>query len=392
MSDKILYNFDKPISRIGTYSEKYDALKKYYGTDDIEPFWVADMDLPSPEFLIQALNRRVNHSLFGYTEKNQEIFEAIKWWMHHQHNTDIDNEFILLSPSVVTTMSMVIQSFSSMNDNILIFSPVYGPFFSTVKLHKRNVIDFPLSVDNSRFYIDLERLEKIIIHKKIKLLFLCNPHNPGGRVWKKNELEALVKICVKNNIIIFSDEIHSDIVFKPASHISILTIPEAREISIMGHSIGKTFNTSGLKSSFSITPNKNLRKELEKSHKLAHADNINLFGKIAIQTLLSEKGVEYKNQLIKYLNENINLVYEKLSNVEELKPMLPEATFLVWCDFTSFGNWNDTSKTLINHTKIALSGGSFFGKAGEGWFRINCGHPRKLLLKAVDRICETFTR
>lgn len=391
MKNKNIYNFNVNPSRIGTQSEKYDALNRYYGTTDVDPFWVADMDLQSPKFLVEALEKRINHSIYGYTISDPSIFNAIQWWMENQHNVSVNLTSISLSPSVVTTMSMAIKAFTDIGDNIVILSPVYGPFFTTITSHNRNVIDLPLVIENNRFELPYEQIEKSLSKEKVKMFFLCNPHNPGGRVWKRDELEWLVKTCKKNNVLIFSDEIHSDIVYKPHTHHSILSIKDAQDIIIMAHSIGKTFNTSGLKSSFIIIPNNEVKKKLVRQQKLSHVDNINLFGKIAIKTLMSQEGVIYKNELLDYLRKNTEIVFHELSKVSLLNPMLPDATFLVWCDFRRCGAWQETSKKLINEAKVALSGGTFFGASGEGWFRVNCGHPRELLINATERICKIFS-
>ena len=390
MINQIQYNFDEVIDRRNTHAEKYDALKRFYGTDDVEPFWVADMDLASPNFLVDKLIDRVKHSIFGYTEKSPELFESIEWWMKNEHNLDINKSTIGLSPSVVSTLCMTIQSFSNVGDSIVTFSPVYGPFFSSVKSHKRNLIDLPLMINNGKFQVPFDRLESILKKNDVKLLLLCNPHNPGGRVWSKDELLKIVRLCKDNNVIIFSDEIHSDIVYKPNIHTPILALNEAKNISILAHSIGKTFNTSGLKSSFFIVENEIIKNKLIHFQKLSHVDNINLIGKTAIQVLLSPEGANYKRQLVDYLRLNTSLAYKKLLINNKLKPMESDATFLVWCDFRNYGSWQEVSKILINDAKVALSGGKFFGSSGEGWFRINCGHPRLKLLSAVDRICKTF--
>ena len=262
MINQIQYNFDEVIDRRNTHAEKYDALKRFYGTDDVEPFWVADMDLASPNFLVDKLIDRVNHSIFGYTEKSHELFESIEWWMKNEHNLCINKSTIGLSPSVVSTLCMTIQSFSNVGDSIVTFSPVYGPFFSSVKSHKRNLVDLPLIINNGKFQIPFEHLESVLKKNDVKLLLLCNPHNPGGRVWSKDELLKIVRLCKDNNVIIFSDEIHSDIVYKPNIHTPILALNEAKNISILAHSIGKTFNTSGLKSSFFIVENEIIKNKL----------------------------------------------------------------------------------------------------------------------------------
>ena len=390
MNKSINYNFDDVIDRRNTQAEKYDALKRFYGTDDIDPFWVADMDLASPNFLVEKLIERLKHSIFGYTEKDASLYESIKWWMNHEHKLEVNSNFIGFSPSVVSTLCMAIQSFTNQGDSIVLFSPVYGPFFSSVKSHKRNLIDLPLEINNGKFNIPFKKLEETLKRDDVKLLLLCNPHNPGGRVWKNDELSKLVELCRSNDVLIFSDEIHSDIVFEPHNHIPILSINKAKDISILAHSIGKTFNTSGFKSSFYIIENEHLRKKIINSQKLAHVDNINLIGKLAIQTLFSPEGADYKRQLVSYLQENTSIVYNKLLVKKNLTPMDSEATFLVWCDFSKFGTWQEVSKLLINDAQVALSGGKFFGSSGEGWFRINCGHPRSKLIIAVDRICNTF--
>ena len=390
MEEKIIYDFDKIVDRAGTHSEKYDALKRYFGTTQVEPFWVADMDIPTPTFLSDALKNRTDHSLYGYTEKDSSIYESIIWWMNDQHDVDVGANMITLSPSVVCTISMAIQAFSSIGDRIVVLSPVYGPFFSTVKLHGREVSDCPLLINCNRYEMDWNLIETELSNTKTKMMLLCNPQNPSGRVWTYKELLNLGQLCQKYNVILISDEIHSDIVYQPAKHTSILSIPEIRDNCVMAHSIGKTFNTSGLKSSFSIVPNEELRSKLQRMHRLSHTDNINLFGKMAITRLFTPNGREYKRQLNNYLNDNVKQVYEMLSGVKGLKPMLPEATFLVWCDFNFYGSWRNISHRLINEAKIALSGGTFFGPSGEGWFRINCGHSRKQLLPAVQRICSLF--
>ena len=390
MEEKITYDFDTVISRIGTQAEKYDALKQYYGTSDVEPFWVADMDFPSPCFLVEALQTRVDHGLFGYTEKDPSLYEAIIWWMSDQHGVDITHEMISLSPSVVSSISMAIEAYTAPGDRVALLSPVYGPFFSTVRLHGREVADCPLRLVSGRYEMDWQAIEQTLSDERTKLFLLCNPQNPSGRVWEADELLELGRRCKREGVLLFSDEIHSDIVYAPARHTSVLSLSELRDHVIMAHSIGKTFNTSGLKSSFSIVPNADLRTQLRRAHRRAHSDNINLLGKIAITRLFSPDGAEYKRQLNTYLRASTLEVYEKLAAIDGLMPMCPDATFLVWCDFREFGDWSAVSKRLINEARVALSGGTFFGPAGEGWFRINCGHSRKQLLPAVDRICALF--
>ena len=391
MEKKIEYDFDTVISRLGTQAEKYDAREQYYGTADVDPFWVADMDFPSPAFLVEALQTRVDHGLFGYTEKDPSLYEAITWWMSDQHGVDITHEMISLSPSVVSSISMAIEAYTAPKDRVVVLSPVYGPFFTTVKLHGREVADCPLRLAEGRYEMDWQAIEQALADSKTKLLLLCNPQNPSGRVWEASELVKLGALCKQYGVVLFSDEIHSDVVYAPAKHTSVLSLPEVRDQVVMAHSIGKTFNTSGLKSSFSIVPNPVLRNALRRAHRRAHSDNINLLGKTAITRLFSPDGVEYKRQLNNYLSVSTAEVVNKLAAVEGLVPMQPQATFLVWCDFRAYGDWKAVSTRLIKEAHVALSGGTFFGPAGEGWFRINCGHSRQQLFPAVERICNEFS-
>jgi cystathionine beta-lyase len=217
------------------------------------------------------------------------------------------------------------------------------------------------------------------------LLLLCNPQNPGGRVWSADELRRLVGLCAANGVVLFSDEIHSDIVYPPQRHNTLLAIDGADATGLVAHSIGKTFNTSGLQASFSIIPDAGLRTRFRAAAEKAHAGDINVLGKVALASAFSPDGAEYKRQLVEYLRGNTRLVCERL-RAGGIPAMLPEATFLVWGDFRGFGSWQAVFKRLLNDANVALSGGNFFGPAGEGWFRINCAHPRARLLAATDRI------
>ncbi|VGO22569.1 MalY/PatB family protein [Pontiella sulfatireligans] len=390
MEEKIIYDFDAVISREGTFAEKYEARERFFGSAAVEPFWVADMDLPTPAFLVDHLRERLAHPMFGYTEQYNAVFDAIVWWMKNQHGATVDPKWISLSSSVVTSISIAIQSLTEPGDSVIVLSPVYGPFFSCTQANGRNVADCPLRIEQGRFEIDFAALEKTMAQADVKLLMLCNPHNPGGRVWSPSELAQLAHLCATNGVILFSDEIHCDIVYPPHRHNSMLNIAEASGNCIVAHSIGKTFNTSGLQASFSIIPDAALRKRFRAGLERVHAGDVNLLGKVALAAALSPEGADYKRQLVDYLGENTRLVCEKLQALEGVDVMAPEATFLVWSDFRKHGAWPEVFKRLIHNADVALSGGTFFGPAGEGWFRINCAHPRSKLLPAVDRIVAEF--
>jgi len=380
------FDFDNAPSREGTYSEKYDARLRFFGRGDVTPLWVADMDLASPAFLAESLRERSEHPLFGYTEQYDAIFEAVHWWMKTEHDADVERAWTLLSPSVVTSMCMALQAFSRPGDGVVLLSPVYGPFYTTAQANDRRVEDCPLLIDDGLFKIDFERLKTLLAKPDVSLLMLSNPHNPGGRVWTEQELEELAELCAAHGVVIFSDEIHSDIVYPPNRNCSMLNIPMARSRLIVAHSIGKTFNTSGLQASFCIIPDPQIRQSFRKAQERSHTGDVNLLGKAALVSALSPDGAEYKQALISYLYENTREVCRKVAELDSVRVMVPQATYLVWCDFRSFGRWQDVMHRLVHTAGVALSGGTFFGPAGEGWFRINCAHPRHQLYSAVDRV------
>ncbi|MCF7847686.1 MAG: PatB family C-S lyase [Kiritimatiellales bacterium] len=390
MDQKIVYDFDTVVSRTGTHSEKYEARERLFGTAEVEPFWVADMDLPTPGFLVDKLCERLDHPMFGYTGQYDAVFDAIGWWMESQHGAMVERAWISLSPSVVTSISVAVQTMTQPGDSVVLLSPVYGPFYSFTQINDRKIADCPLRVEQGRFEMDWPTLEGLLIRPDVTLLLLSNPHNPGGRVWSAAELARLARLCAANGVTLFSDEIHCDIVYPPHRHTSMLTIDEGRGSCIVAHSIGKTFNASGLQASFTIIPDQALRKRFRAGLERTHASDVNLLGKVALAAALSPAGADYKRQLVAYLRENTLQVCGKLKTLDDVDVMVPEATYLVWCDFRKCGPWGEVLQRLIHEAGVALSGGTFFGPAGEGWFRINCAHPRSLLLPAVDRIVAEF--
>lgn len=391
MEEKIVPDFSIPIDRSGTDAEKLDSRKLIFGNEAVQPLWVADMDLPSPPFLQQALIKRIKHQCFGYTTQSDRLKGAIQWWMLNEHDLNISNDSIMLSPSVVTTFNNAIKTFSGAGDGVALFSPVYGPFYFAIKNHNRTLVDIPLLLTNEQYRIDLELFEKECSAGNIKLLLLCNPQNPSGRLWQENELKQLVDICKTNGVKIISDEIHSDIVYAGNRHYSILSIDGAEDISLVAHSIGKTFNTSGLQASFIICPNSNMCDQYQQTAELSHTNDINLLGKIAIETVFSVRGQVYKNALIDYLTENQNLLLERLSKIPVINPMRSESTFLSWINFSNTGLTHaKISKKLIDDAGLGLGGGLFYGPIGRGWFRLNFAVARCELDKAIKNIENVF--
>ena len=392
MTKTIAPDFDIPTDRSDTNAEKYDARERIFGNESVQPLWVADMDLPSPPFLQEALSERISHPCFGYTEQGEDLRGAVQWWMKNEHNLTVHTNNILVSPSVVTTFNNAINAFAEEGDGIALFSPVYGPFYFAIKNHNRTLVDIPLLLTDGQYRIDFTTFEEECIAGNIKLLLFCNPHNPSGRVWQEGELQKLISICKSNNIIIVSDEIHSDIVYPEYTHTSILSITGAEDISLVAHSIGKTFNTSGLQASFALISNSDMRKEYQKIAELSHTNDINLLGKIAIESLFSERGQIYKHALISYLAENQNILLERLRKLPGIEPMIAESTFLSWIDFNGTGlSHEEITKKLIDDAGIGLGGGLFYGPVGTGWFRLNFAVARCELEKALEKIENVFS-
>ncbi|MBN2340850.1 MAG: PatB family C-S lyase [Deltaproteobacteria bacterium] len=385
-------NFDTEVSRLGTGAEKYESRKSLFGKADVEPFWVADMDLPSPPFLQQKLAERVAHPMFGYTTTPDSLLEAITWWWRHEHQAAVETDWIRLSPSVVTSISLAVQSMSAPGDGVVILSPVYGPFFFSTELNQRRILDVPLKIQEGQYTFDFDALQMCFEKNRPSLLFLCSPHNPGGRVWSEAELRRLAVLCNEYHVRIFSDEIHCDIVYAPYRHFSLLRIEEAKDICIVAHSIGKTFNASGLCASLVVIPSPTIRKAFVHAQEQSHCGTVNLLGKAAMEVAFSNEGAAYKQALLAYLKNNVDHAVSALNQIRDARIMTPQATFLVWCDFRAYGKWPAVMKKLIHQANVALSGGTFFGTAGEGFFRLNIAHPSAPLLNAVSRIVETMNR
>jgi len=389
----LLPDFDVEINRLGTGAEKFDSRQRIFGNSSVQPLWVADMDLGTPPFLQKALADRITHPCYGYTEQSDELKHSVIWWMKEEHSLEVATIEIAFSPSVVTTFNNAIEAYSEPGDGVALFSPVYGPFYFAIKNHKRTLVDIPLLLNSDQYEIDFEILEQKCSSGEITVLLFCNPQNPSGRVWNREELTQLVSICSKYGVTIVSDEIHSDIIFEEEHHHSILTIDGAEECSIVAHSIGKTFNTSGLQASFSIIKDRKLRQKYHRVAELSHTNDINLLGKVAIETLFSEEGQVYKRELISYLQDNRDLIVNRLSKIESLKVMIPESTFLIWIDFSGTGlSHDEVMKRLVDEAEIGLGQGKFFGPCGELWFRWNFAITRDLLIQSIEKVEKLFVK
>ncbi|WP_167616410.1 MalY/PatB family protein [Maribellus sediminis] len=385
------YNFDEKIDRTGTNCLKHDGMGMYFKADDLLPLWVADMDFRTPDFIMNAIRKRAEHEVLGYTFRPDSYFQSIINWMKRRHNWDIKKEWISFSPGVVAGLTLGIETFSKPGDGVVVMPPVYFPFFDCVKGTKRKMIENPLKLENGRYTFDLEDL-KSKIDENTKLLLLSNPQNPGGMAWTREELVALTDICLENKIMIISDEIHSDLIFKGNRHIPLASISEEVANNCMiSMAPSKTFNVAGLSSSLVIIPDKTKFARYERTMGVGHLGMGNIFGTIAMEAAYTH-GDEWLEQLLDYLWKNYNTLEDFITkHLPKVKVMKPEATYLVWLDFSAYGMKNDElMKFTIEEAKLALNDGGRFGTGGDGWLRVNVGCPKSVLEEALERLKKAF--
>ncbi len=385
------YNFDEIVPREGTDCIKYDGREWAFKTKDVLPLWVADMDFKTPDFITTAVKERAEHEIYGYTFKSEEYFEAIAGWMKRRHQWEVKKEWISFSPGVVAGLTLAIETFSNPGDEVIVQPPVYFPFFDCIKGTKRKMIENPLKIENNRYTFDFKDL-KSKITENTKLLMLCNPQNPGGMVWTREELSKLSSICLENNIMVISDEIHSDLIHNKHKHIPFATLSEeAANNCVVCMAPSKTFNVAGLASSVVIIPNKTKFARYERALGVGHLGMGNIFGTIAMKAAYTH-GDEWLSQMLDYLWGNYQLLEEFFkTKLPKVKVMNLEASYLVWLDFTAYGmNDDELSKFVIEKAKVGLNNGGKFGQGGDGWLRINIGCPRNILQEALERLEKAF--
>jgi len=386
------YNFDELIDRTHTNSVKYDGRKAFFGNADLMPLWVADMDFRTPDFILDAIKKRAEHELFGYTFRGESYHQSIVNWLQRRHNWEIKPEWISFSPGVVAGLTMAIEALSKPGDGVIVQPPVYFPFFDSVKGTGREMIQNPLRLENGRYYFDLEDL-KSKIKPSTRLLLLSNPHNPGGMAWNTEELTALAQICLDNKILIISDEIHSDLIFDGFRHTPLAGISEEiAQNCVICMAPSKTFNTAGLSTSFLVIPNKRHFAAYERVMRLPHLHMGNIFGTIALEAAYTH-GEEWLAQILQYLQANYAFLEQFFNeNMPEVKVMKPEATYLIWIDFSGLGLTDEILNQKLIDGGVGLNRGVQFGREGSGYMRMNIGCPRSVLQEALYRIKSTFLK
>lgn len=380
---EFIYNREKSL--------KWNKTDVFFGRDDLLPLWVADMDISIPKELKNRFNELTLSGDFGYSYKGNEFYKAIKLWYNKRYNFDIDEKWIIAANGVVHSISLLVELFSLEDDEIIIQTPIYPPFFKKVEGLKRKVIVNPLTKYNDEYQMDFEHLEKIIT-AKTKLFLLCNPHNPTGRVWSKVELLKLYEIFKKNNVLIISDEIHGDLTYN-VPHIPFnLISKDASNNSIILNSPAKTFNCPSLFSSYMIIENLNLRRNIKVFMERRQLQELNRFGVEAIITLYNECDY-WLDELLITLESNIDYTINYfITNLPKVKIIKPQGTYLIWLDFNEYNfSQKELENILINECKIALSSGTAFGLEGLGFMRMNIGTNISLIKIALSRIFDVFS-
>ncbi len=384
---KVKYDFDQIIDRRNTNSVKIDALKEVFGADDLIPLWVADMEFLSPPEITDALKKRVEHGIFGYYTPDDAYFKSIINWLKNRHSWTVDKQDVIFVPGVVKGFAFAIDAFTNVGDKIIIQPPVYPPFKTTSEGLNRKIVNNPLIYDNGQYSMDFDNLREVA-KTGCKMLILCNPQNPSGRIWSKDELSELAEICFDNQILVVSDEIHSDLVLRGNEHIPFATVSnKAAQNNITLMAPSKTFNIAGIVSSFAVVENEEIRKKYFNYLNARQLGDGTIFGYIAAEYAY-EYGEEWLNQALEYIQENIDFVDDYLqNNIPQIKAVKPDASFLIWLDCRAVNlSQPELEKLFIKKAKLALNSGTMFGKEGKGFMRLNVGCPRITLEKALDNL------
>lgn len=386
------YDFNKYIDRGNSNAEKYKLRKKLFGTNDVLPMWVADMDIPVAPFIVDALKKRVEHEIYGYEMMPDSAFQAQVEWFKRRHQVDIKTEWMAFSPSVVATINAAIQAFSSPGDSIIVQEPVYFPFFQSVKNNGRKVIFNSLKVDNTgKYSFDFENL-KSQINDRTKLLLLCSPANPVGRVWRKEELQSLADICLENNILVLADEIHCDLVFPPHKHIPFMSLnPKVQDITISTIGTGKTFNLAGMLTSTVVIANEELRNKFDNACRKNHLGDGNVFGNVAFEAAY-RGGDEWLDQLLVHLKQNVQDLKDLCDKYHDMVSLnIPEGTYLAWLDCRKMNlNNKELMNFFVNKARLGLGNGFLFGNNGSGFMRLNFAVTTSIMQEALSRLEKSF--
>ncbi len=384
------YNFDEVIERRGTDSVKWDGVKNIWGSDDLIPMWVADMDFRTPPFVIEALRKRLEHEILGYTFACEEWYTSIFDWLQRRHQWEVTREMLTFVPGIVRGQAFALQCFTNLGDKVMVMTPVYHPFFLVTERMGREVVYSPLDLYDGHYQIDFERFSKDI--QGCKVLILCNPHNPGGRVWTVEELRRIAAICKDNGVLVISDEIHADLTLPPYKHYPFATVSEAAaQISLTFMAPSKAFNMPGLCSSYAIVVDEELRNRFQTFMEAGEFSEGHLFAYIGTAAAYMH-GEEWLEQMLDYIQGNIDFTDNYLKTyIPQIKMIRPQASYLVFLDCRALHlNQEDLTILFSDKAHLALNDGRMFGKPGEGFMRLNIGCPRSVLEQALRQLAEAL--
>ena len=386
------FDFDTVVNRKNTNAIKYDLAKKRGKQEDAVSLWVADMDFPTAPCIQKAVAEKATHGIWGYSRPDNRYYDALKKWYKERHNFEVQNEWVVNTPGVCFALATAVKAFTKEGESVLIQKPVYYPFFNIINSLQRKVVNSSLIFKNNHYEIDFDDFERKIVQENVKLFILCSPHNPGGRVWTKQELQKISEICLAHNVLVVSDEIHSDITFGSNVHTVYGSLSEqALKNSIICTAPSKSFNLAGLQFSNIFIVDEKLRKAFSKELDKTGYDEPSVFGIVAATAAYSE-GADWFDSVKSYIWENILFAKKYIEeNASQIKVLVPEGTYLLWLDFSKTGlSDSEINDRILNKAKVWLDSGSMFGKEGEKFQRINCATPRIILEDALKRICSQF--
>lgn len=381
----VLYNFDEVIDRRGTGSVKW------HYSDDTIPLWVADMDFKAAAPILQSIEQVTQHGILGYTKPTEALYDAIIDWHGSRYDLQLAKENILFSPGVVPSLALMMHVFTEVGDAVLINDPIYAPFMSKVEQNNRTLVTSALKDVKGQYRLDLADIEAKITQHDVKLYLLCNPHNPGGRVWTAEELEAVLTLCKKYNVAIVSDEIHQDLTLSGHTFTPLLTLATDYEHKVLSlTSMTKTFNIAGIKGSMIFAKDEGLIKKISQQQYLNDEYELNLFAYTAMRSAY-EQGGEWLTQALEYIEANIDLTVRFLeSHLPDIKIMRPEASYLIWLDCSAYAKDDQMLYDTLRAAKVELNAGIKYGQEGHLKMRINVACPKALLTEGLNRIYQAL--
>lgn len=385
------YNFDEIIDRRQSDSVKW-ATGKVFGDPEVLPLWVADMDFRAPQPVVDALHQRVEHGVYGYMIRPDSLYQAVIQWLNRRHGWSIEKEWLLVNPGVVPAINLALQAFTQPGDKVIVQPPVYYPFFSSIQNNGRQMIENQLVEENGYYHMDFDTLERQMCDPRARMLILCSPHNPVGRVWTHEELTRLAELCVKHQILLISDEIHHDLVFKPASHMSIASLsPEVARNTITLLAPSKTFNLAGFHTSLAVISDERLRQRFNAVQDSIGVGYTTSFGALAMETAYAQ-GEDWLEQVLVYMQGNLDFLASFLAErLPQVRLRQPEGTYLAWLDFRALGlSQSELNLRLLKQAKVGLNDGAIFGAGGQGFQRMNLGCPRVILQQALERMAASL--